>query len=57
MTLRHLRQGRLCLHLPFDADYLGAGVYLATFGDTRAQMEAVVEVLLGEAKARVDIAP
>jgi len=46
-----------CLHLPFDAEYLGAGTYLATFRDTEAQMEAVVGVLLGKAKAGVDIAP
>ena len=37
-----------CLHLPFDAEYLGAGAYLATFGDTEEQMEAVVEALFGE---------
>ncbi len=40
----------LDLHLPFDAGYLGPGAYLATFGDTRAQMEAVVEALFGEAR-------
>jgi hypothetical protein len=54
MQVEALRQARasghpvivLDLHLPFDGEYLGAGAYLATFGDTRAQMEAVVEELL-----------
>jgi hypothetical protein len=40
----------LDLHLPFDTGYLGAGTYLATFGDTDEQMEAVVEAVFGEAR-------
>lgn len=40
----------LDLHLPFDAGYLGAGAYLATFGDTKAQMEAVVGALFGDVR-------
>jgi hypothetical protein len=38
----------LDLHLPFDEDLLGAGAYLVTFGDTRGQLEAVVEAMVGE---------
>jgi len=58
LQVEALRQARasghpvivLDLHLPFDAEYLGAGAYLVTFGDTEAQMEAVVEAVFGEAR-------
>ncbi len=53
-TLRRVQRAKkpvvvLGLHTPFDLEYLReADVYLATFGDTRAQMEAVVGALMGE---------
>jgi beta-N-acetylhexosaminidase len=40
------------LHTPFDLDYLStAGPYLATFGTTAGQMEALVNVLYGDYSA------
>ncbi|MGH2521514.1 MAG: glycoside hydrolase family 3 N-terminal domain-containing protein [Anaerolineales bacterium] len=38
----------LGLHLPFDLPVLRPEIYLATFGDTRAQMEAIAGALFGE---------
>ena len=51
-----VRSGRplivVSLHTPFDLDYLGpVDTYLATFGPTRPQMEALVEVLFGDTEA------
>ena len=53
-TLRRVQRAKkpvvvLGLHTPFDLEHLPeADVYLATFGETRVQMEAVVEALVGE---------